>query len=429
MNLIEPKYDINSYFCTWTSQADLCRILPCKAENPSVRDTLCDETVFGDGGLVHQFPEVRDKLIFLFDDGWDVPYGLLDNGNGDFGSLIVNEERFPFCDGEPKERLKKLVDRVKSHGWKDVGIWVCASGRGERDGAIFSYEKREEYWRERLEWSKYAQIVYWKVDWGVFCCDTNFRHQLNMWKEEIYPELIIEHAAICDPLSGIEKKICSNEQSGRFADWGEKPQEILKLEKFSDVIRSYDVSPVLSVPTTIDRVQYLLRTGTALESESHVNAEDEAYICAALSFEIGIMCNQLKDLDGTYIHKKATEAIRAVNWLTSFAPSYPIGVGNVRFSSDILVDKFNFYETKSWMGDYGDRLIPQGAPSLIARNSNLPEVEYITDEKPFIVTSRHPNGTLALAVLQRFAVEKGFYVPPVKIKVEQDLESPIGVFG
>ena len=72
----------------------------------------------------------EEKLIFVFDDGWDVPYGLKNNDNNDFGSLILNEERFPSFSGEPKERMKKLVDKVKSFGWKGVGLWICASAKG-----------------------------------------------------------------------------------------------------------------------------------------------------------------------------------------------------------------------------------------------------------------------------------------------------------
>ena len=66
MNLIKNKYNLNSYYCTWASQSDLSRIC---SENKielssSTRDFLNDKYVFGDKGLVHQFPELRDKLFF-----------------------------------------------------------------------------------------------------------------------------------------------------------------------------------------------------------------------------------------------------------------------------------------------------------------------------------------------------------------------------
>lgn len=431
MNVITPKYDINSYFCTWSSQSDLRKIYTRRFENGvfSTRDMLNEETVFGEGGLIHQFPEIRDRLIFLLDDGWDVPYGLTNNANGDFGSLIVNEARFPFCIGEPRERLKILSDRIKSHGWKGAGIWICASGKGEKNDSIFSMEEREKYWRERLAWSQYAQIAYWKVDWGVLCWDVAFRRQLNQWKDEIYPELIIEHANPCAPLSGIDRNSHSPDESGRFGDWGKAPQTVCRLADFSDVIRTYDVSPTLSVPTTLDRVQYLLRAGTATGSQAYMNAEDEAYICAALSLEIGVMTNQLRGDDGTLLRKNAAEAIRAVNWLTAFAPPYPIGVGEVETTNEVLIDTCNFAGKDTWVQNYGDREIPQGAPAFMGRNMPLPQAEYLSGEKPYIIAGRHPNGAQAIAVLPRYRENWGFFVPPVKIQLAHSTNNPLGIFG
>ena len=427
MNLIKNKYNLNSYYCTWTSQSDLRRIC---SENEiefssSTRDFLNDKYVFGDKGLVHQFPELRDKLFFLFDDGWDVPYGLINNKNGDFGSLIVNEERFPFCTGEPKDKLKKLADRVKNFGWKGVGIWVCASAKGEVWENMLTFEERKQYWCERFEWSKYAGISYWKVDWGSLCNDIEFRKHLNEWRDEIYPELIIEHAPIIGPFSGLD----NNNTIGRFKDWDDVPKRITELSKFSDVIRTYDVSPELSVPTTIDRVQYLLRAGNEFNSKSHVNAEDQAYVCAALSVQIGIMSNQLRDNNGNPVRKKSTESIRAVNWLSCFAPPLPICEGNVNVGNEVLSDECNFVNFKSWLSKFGDRVISQAAPDLVSRNDTLPNVKYLENEKPYILSNRHKNGAYEIAVLPRFKQDEGFYTPAVQLNITQKIDLPIGVFG
>lgn len=432
MNFITAKYDLNSYYCTWTSQANLREFYPKRSDNPvtAQRDMLCEETVFGENGLIHQFPSIRSSLLFLFDDGWDVPYGLANNDNGDFGSLIVNEERFPFCNGAPHERLKKLADRVRSFGWKGTGIWVCASGKGEKNGSLFSPQVSEAYWRERLQWSRYAGIAYWKVDWGYHCNSITFRALLNQWKAEEYPELIIEHAGVCGPLSGISQNDYSIEQSGRFWDWDERPQEWGKLCGFSDIIRTYDVSRFLAVPTTLDRVQSLLRIGECINSSTVINGEDEHYICAVLGLEIGIMRNQLKTPSGEFFHKSNTEAIRAVRFINAFAPPYPISVGQVRFGKHILTDYFNFHGSDTWISCYGDREIPQSAPSLIARNCYQPQITYLSEQKPFIVTATHPNGVSSVAVLSRFSKEHGMVTPPVKIRIEQQLNNPFtGVFG
>ncbi len=433
MNLVENKYNLNSYYCTWASQSDLNDILKNTLDSfsSSTRDYLNEETVFGENGLVHQYPEIREKLIFIFDDGWDVPYGLKNNENNDFGSLIVNEERFPSCSGEPKERLKKLVDKVKAYGWKGVGIWICASAKGEHWSNVLSPEETDKYWRERFEWSKYAGISYWKVDWGNRCGDNNFRRVLNNIKDEVYPELVIEHAVCCGPLSGIGGGT-NHDQSGRYGDWDTIPQRMAQLTEFSDVIRSYDVSTQLSIPTTIDRVQYILRIGNAFNSKALLNAEDEAYVCAALSLEIGVMTNQLRRQNGSLVRVKTTEPIRAVNWLSSFAPPLAIGECDVNFSSNILFDYCNFVNLKTWVSRYGDRVIPQGAPSITTRNDNLPNVEYLENEKPYIVSTRHTNGAYAIAVLPRFVQEAEktrFFTPKVNLNITQKVDLPIGIFG
>ncbi len=427
MNLLKNKYNLNSCYCTWVSQSDLSCIY---SENEmelssSTRDFLNEKYLFGENGLVYQYPTVRDKLIFVLDDGWDVPYGLVNNNNGDFGSLIVNEERFPSFTGEPKERLKKLVDRVKSYGWKGVGLWICASAKGEAWENMLTQEERKQYWSERFEWSKYAGISYWKVDWGSLCTDNEFRRHLNEWRDEVYPELVIEHAVMMAPLSGVS----DDGQTGRYVDWGDIPQRTLEIMSFSDVIRSYDVSNQLSIPTTIDRVQFILSNGKSSGSKSYINAEDEAYICSTLSLEIGVMSNLLKKTDRTPMHPKSTESIRAVNWLSSFAP--PVAVGDVSFKCDdeILFDECNFVNLKTWLSRYGDRVIKQGAPSVVTLNDELPGVEYLEENKPYILSNRHKNGAFAIAVLPRFKEDEGFYTPSVKLNISQKVDLPIGIFG
>jgi len=430
MNLLENKYNLNSYYCTWSSQANLStrRSKDGNSLSALMRDTLNEENVFGEEGLVNQFPSIRDKLIFVFDDGWDVPYGLVNNDKGDFGSLIVNEDRFPSFTGEPKERLKKLVDKVKSYGWKGVGLWICASAKGEEWENMLTHEERIQYWTERLEWCKYAGVSYWKVDWGSLCNDVEFRRNLNKWRDEVYPELVIEHAVIMAPLSGVN----DNDQTGRYIDWGDIPERTMQLMEFSDVIRSYDVSGKLSIPTTIDRVQFILSKGKELNSRSYINAEDEAYVCSALSLETGVMTNLLKNPDGTPMRPKSTENIRSVNWLSCFAP--PVAVGDVSFkcSDEILFDVCNFVNLRTWISKYGDRDIKQGAPAVIALNDELPNVEYLDDEKPYVLCNRHSNGAYAIAVMPRFVQEAEitrFFTPKVNLNISQKVDLPIGIFG
>ena len=425
MNLMMPRFQTDSYFCTWVAQSQLTEYYP-----GAMRDLLTEQTVFGENGLIRLYPEIRQHLYFVFDDGWDVPCGLKNNDKGDFGSLIVNEEKFPSFTGTPRERLKKLSDRVKECGWRGVGIWVCASAAGEYGGHLLSQEEQEAYWRTRLQWSRYAGIRYWKVDWGHHAADTGFRKKLSLWKSEEYPELIMEHAGVCGPLNGIDPLDPSIEQSGRFADWQNHPAAWGKLTAFSDVLRTYDVTGQLSVPTTLDRVGFLLRCGEINGSASRINGEDEPYICAALGLETGIMRNAFPRKDGKAGSGRVREVIRAVRWMTSFAPAMKLNETRSEFGSYVLTDGYNFYGKKTWLGSYGDYVIPQSAPAVIARGCPLPQIGYPNGEKAYVVASANASGASSAAVLPRFSGEKGKYTPKVNLTLRQKMSFPYtGIFG
>ena len=36
---------------------------------------MTEQTLFGKNGLAYVYPEVREHLYFVIDDGWDVPFG------------------------------------------------------------------------------------------------------------------------------------------------------------------------------------------------------------------------------------------------------------------------------------------------------------------------------------------------------------------
>ena len=58
---------------------------------------------------LQQFPKIRGDLYLMLDDGWDVPYGVHPDKSRDrFGTLELDEERFPSFTGTPAQRLKKL---------------------------------------------------------------------------------------------------------------------------------------------------------------------------------------------------------------------------------------------------------------------------------------------------------------------------------
>lgn len=109
------------YYCTWQAQN-----IFCQEKGVSNRDYLDEEALFKKNGLAEAFLECRKNLYFILDDGWDVYYSQNEKEPYPFASHEIKKDRFPHFKGKPEERLKKLVDKIMSYGWKGVGIWVCA---------------------------------------------------------------------------------------------------------------------------------------------------------------------------------------------------------------------------------------------------------------------------------------------------------------
>ncbi len=425
MNLIQDRYDTLNYFCTWSTQ--------CSVQisgRSSGRDSLCEDLVFGKDGMVHLYPSIRRHLWLVLDDGWDVPYGMTGDDNyrhGRFGSLIVDGERFPSCTGTPAERLAQLSRRVKEHGWRGLGLWICANACGEYWGHFQTPEEQEHYWRERLRWCREAGIGYWKVDWGHHDRSAAFRRRLSVWAAEEAPALVVEHSGVVAPFSGIEDHDDSTEHSGRFADWRDEPMRCAELMRFSQVYRTYDVSAELSVPTTLDRVQFPLRMAEFTGSPTVLNCEDEPLIGAVLGCAIGIMRSSLPAF-GMSPYCRTAEVIRAIRWQTAFAPAFaPTAEAPTRISTDILWESFDFRHSGPWLAGYGSRVTRQGAPRLCARGGELPQVVY-PGEETWVISGRHPNGAVSAAVLPRFGAE-GRRSPAAQITLKASVHTPVGLFG
>ncbi len=417
--------EIHGYWCSWVSQNYTAETLinerkstPAFAGDQGTdgaRWMMNEQNAFGKGGWIEQFPEIRENLYFLLDDGWDVPYGASPWKNGaGFGSLIVNDERFPSVKGLlPKERLKRLNELVKSKGWRGLGLWVaarCDFGNACGDGSVFGSgsvclsEEVKEYWRERISWCKYAGVRYWKVDWGDFASNTEFRGFLTLAAQELYPELVIEHASCCPPLNGFSAT--SENYSGRFIDDKKVVEFAKKISPFSEVIRSYDVLAPLSVSSTLDRLAVLLP-----ETKGYINAEDELYIAAALGCQIGVMRNvygagrsgktayngAINPLGGE--SDRLSEVLAAVRWQKT-AP--PFAGGELLKSNEVLFDDYYFEKGETWYGEAYEKRIKQGAPAVISRNAPLPVVSSGEGgENPFVVCSSFEGGAYAVCVLPR----------------------------
>ena len=337
------KSEQRSYYCTWLAQNFLASETGEKraAVRPEftgdqgancARDKVNEHTVFGKGGMAQV--NAREDLYLVLDDGWDVPFDFDPYVHKDyFGSLEVNEQRFPCAKGSPAERLKILNERAKGLGWKGIGIWVAAQKCGKDNNSPFS-EADKEYWRERILWCKQAGVTYWKVDWGTSEHDNAFRKFLTDAARELYPELTIEQAICCPPVNGVTEEL-QHGGIGRFQD----DEKISGLSKqavsFSEVFRTYDVTPPFSVASTLDRAAYLLPY-----ANGYLNVEDELYLAAALGCQMGIMRSVYgKGLDDWDDSDRLKEADAALFW-QRIAP--PFTGGTVEVSEEILADEWTF---------------------------------------------------------------------------------------
>jgi len=439
---------MHNYYCTW-------RYMEWKPDNCdeaglSVRDIMCDKYLFGEDGIaVKMHPESRDKLCLLLDDGWDVK----SSKNGTLseeewfkpylGCCQISEEKFPGgnspCYGDtPRERLKTMADKVKALGWRGLGVWISPSisyGKeviGREDSFI-------EFWKRRLEWSKYAGVAYWKVDWGQF--DISDRHKKLLAKEKnrIYPELIIENAFVRAPINqkGVESAFSLAIHRHRLS--------------YSDVLRIYDTTFPMSLPTTLSRVAALLEYPPEMKPDALglINAEDELYVCAALGLCMGIMRYDMggreprgggnESYGGTGpfpatrpARKQLDEVIRAVNW-QEIAPAFSVSLGNSSISKENNSDRWKFTRDQTWNQSYCDKeFIEQRAPKVIARNIGPPAIKssHRAEEYPYIAASRNPSGALSIASFGRVAIDRGYYTCEADVLWDAgELSGPIGIFG
>ena len=87
-----------SYLCTWHNQGRTAKQLGITGIRHSEwRDVVNQDLLFGETNYYH-IPEkdLRTGIIFLLDDGWDVPYGTANDSEHYhyFGSIDPDPEKF-----------------------------------------------------------------------------------------------------------------------------------------------------------------------------------------------------------------------------------------------------------------------------------------------------------------------------------------------
>jgi hypothetical protein len=415
-NLVpEAPASTPNYWCTWAAQNymyghDLSKLNVEMLEGDSgsklAHDSMTEDILLGDEGWATKFfPKIRKDVYLLLDDGWQT---------GGTATFELDPKKFPSFTGSPADRLRKLNHAIQNAGWRGTALWCRNTPGGDADHRL-----------ENL--SQSAGIKYWKVDIG----DPAFN--LVRLRDETHIPLTLEHVHAESPLNGDWRK------DGRFGPqvWGSRRMGILQ---HTDVYRTYDVTSILSLPTTLDRMAEMLK-GAQGHPEIHglLNVEDEVYVAAVMGCTMGILRHPMQgmrpgqDADLFFngprqAKRRLDEVVRALCW-QRIAPPFPAGQGSVTISNEVLTDSWLFKRGQTWQNDIVGATVLQGAPSCIARSISLPEV-HATAEKPFVFAARFPNGAVAIAAQERTEVGKAWYIPKCDVTLSvSDATGPYGVFG
>ena len=408
-------YPIYSYMCTWDIQ--------CANEIPgkTMRDWLSHESLFGPNGWCYLFtPEIRKDYIFLLDDGWDLPLSV-DGVNSDdhFGSFVLDPVKFPGYGDTPLERLKTMTRKVQEAGWYGLGVWVCC-----QEDAFHRNENgrwNEDYWIERILWSKEAGVIYWKNDWGKFAYTHEWRKFISRIANELYPDLIIEHITgdygTNDPLDTgtCEKRIAN----------------MLTCASYSDVFRTYDVTRQLYVCTTMDRVTRILKDVQITDGDhlGLLHCDLNTHMAAAAGCTTAICLCLTESSEATYGNARGEdETIRAAHW-QRIAPPFDMSAYENKVSNQILTDTWYFTPADTWDHTIHNLLVKQHAAAAFGRGVDYPVTDL--EEPPFMVAARNPiSGALSMATLcrtQQDRMNQQIYAD-VTWNVGA-LTGPIGLFG
>jgi hypothetical protein len=404
-----------NYWCTWAAQNYMYghklpaldpQILEGDAGAQLAHDAMREAILFGDHGWADTFyPRIRRDLYFLLDDGWQA---------GGSSTFVLDTAKFPRFQGSPRDRLAALNGAIAGAGWRGAALWCRNTPAGDSGLPL-------------LERSQSASIGYWKIDGG----DAQF--DLMRLRDESRAALTLEHVHGEIPLNGDWTR------DGRFEpqSWDARRVEILRR---SDVYRTYDVTSILSLPTTLDRVAQMLN---AAQNHAGVrgllNVEDEVYVAAALGCTMGIMRHPLvglrpgSDVDLFFngprqAKRRMDEVVRAVRWQRIAAP-FTAGIGSFAMSSEILTDSWVLERGQTWQSDLVGHTIHQGAPACLARNIALPEVKSAGD-KPFVFAAAFPNGAAAIGAQQRTQAGNAWFMPACEVTLNlASLPGPFGIFG
>jgi hypothetical protein len=128
------------------------------------------------------------------------------------------------------------------------------------------------------------------------------------------------------------------------------------------------------------------------------------------------------------VGERLNEMDRLALW-QRIAPPMPSGYGIYTASNNFLVDKIVFRPGDTWFKPAIGKMVHQSAPAIMARNIDLPKVD-IEGEPPYVMASKFPNGSIAIATEGRVRPAESWYHPRADIQLSVGTGGGlIGVFG
>ncbi len=399
-----------SYVCTWWNQSVAAAGMKLTGEGLSEwRDALCYEAIFGETNYYHIVPkELRKGLIFLLDDGWDLPPQTNPNTDDSrqlYGAVAPDEIKFAQFGNTPEKRLKGISDKLKEMGYSGLGLWISP----QQSSLEKNITDDRQYWVKRAKWCHNAGVLYWKVDWGKEDNNDDYRKMMTECVHKYAPGLIVEHAII-------QKPCTHNNYYGFFLK--ERAERVKYQMTFCDAYRTYDLLEPFDKTCTLQRAHEAFMspdkeaTGLAL-----VNAENMYTIAAALGCTIGIM---------NYTHETAP----CIKW-HHISPPFSVNEGTYVHSEEYLEDTYYFEEEVCGWAPCKERFVHESAPAIMARNCPLPNVTACGNEKPFVLASKNPKtNAYSVATIRRtIDPNKNLYFLADVDLYDVDKDAPIGVFG
>lgn len=404
-----PSDDITGdYFCSWWMQETAAEKYGLHGKwATNARDALTSHFLFGNDTEFHPLPkEERRGLIYVIDDGWDVPFGTFafPGKTAMFGSLEANAERFSDLGRTPERRLHRICENIRSLGYAATGLWIATERYGEDP------EETYRFYSEHAILHASAGVRYWKVSRGTRERDFAYREVISRAVRENAPEIMVGHSVPQPPLSAGQSE----------AERQELAREIAAELSFSDEFRIYHLIPPFEDVVALRQLDQIFSLAN-LQKEKNpgalISAGSRPYIAAVLGCTLGMMGASPENVIALRFHR--------------LSPPFPIGDAAYLRSEEHLTDRLYLENPPvSWLPIRTPGTYEESAPARMSRGCPLPEVT-ATGESPFVIASRHPKtGVYAVGTFARGIDPNPHLLALVDVELSVEGDGvTVGVFG